>query len=560
MERNILLLLGIGLLVYPSCAYLPESLEDGLVGYWRMENNTQDYRGLHNGTLAGSPSYTSEGKLGGAYEFNGVDDYIDISDAANTLNSLSEGSISAWFKFNNPSLDDFRPIIYLGTDSQSVSDSVIVEVGHLGMDPLKNAYFTITPAASTDPIWCYDFNQDLSTGEWYHFVAVVNSSGNTGYLNGIEVTDRDYNFGTSSSTEFFDDITDADLFTIGYGMFVANYQFYYFNGTIDEVGVWNRSLSSSEVSQLYSMTTSTTTTSTISTSTSTTTSTISTSTSTTTSTTTTIAATVVINSTYTSSPPTIDGVLSPGEWGNSLEITLNGYNNPGQTLDGQLYVLNCESTIYVAVVIQDSSATTSDWAMVDFDQGNDHTATLGGEDAMDYYYGAYSDYYWDGQWWASDVTGGGTSHGSGSRTHSGGEYTYEFSKPLNSGEGKDMSLAPGDVVGFRIELWDESTFDNYRFPQNTVDAVTSRWDEWADLYIATSTTTTSTTTTSTTTTTIAASTTTTTTLEGECTLVGDYPPCGVVELSEVIDLINTWAAEHAELSDVIDLINAWASG
>jgi len=58
----------------------------------------------------------------------------------------------------------------------------------------------------------------------------------------------------------------------------------------------------------------------------------------------------------------------------------------------------------------------------------------------------------------------------------------------------------------------------------------------------------------------AVTTTSTTTIEGECALVGDYPPCGVVELSEVIDLISTWAAEQAELSDVIDLINAWASG
>jgi len=52
---------------------------------------------------------------------------------------------------------------------------------------------------------------------------------------------------------------------------------------------------------------------------------------------------------------------------------------------------------------------------------------------------------------------------------------------------------------------------------------------------------------------------TTTTLEGECSLAGDFPPCGEVELSEVIDFINEWVAGNATLSDVIKLINAWAA-
>jgi len=69
------------------------------------------------------------------------------------------------------------------------------------------------------------------------------------------------------------------------------------------------------------------------------------------------------------------------------------------------------------------------------------------------------------------------------------------------------------------------------------------------------TTTTNTTSTSTTST----SSSTSTTVPGECTLTGDEPPCGEIELAEVIDLINLWAADGAELSEVIDLINAWAS-
>jgi hypothetical protein len=49
------------------------------------------------------------------------------------------------------------------------------------------------------------------------------------------------------------------------------------------------------------------------------------------------------------------------------------------------------------------------------------------------------------------------------------------------------------------------------------------------------------------------------TASGNCTLVGDDPPCGTVTLFEVVTLINQWSGGHASLSDVIKLINAWAS-
>jgi hypothetical protein len=79
----------------------------------------------------------------------------------------------------------------------------------------------------------------------------------------------------------------------------------------------------------------------------------------------------------------------------------------------------------------------------------------------------------------------------------------------------------------------------------------------------TSTTTTTTTTTSSTTTTsttTSTSTTSTTTTTQPCALTGNYPPCDVISLSEVVDAINRWVVNEFALADVIHLINAWASG
>lgn len=191
------------------------------------------------------------------------------------------------------------------------------------------------------------------------------------------------------------------------------------------------------------------------------------------------------SSAYTTIPPTIDGTLDEEEWNNKMLISLNGYYNPDDTKIGELYIMNDENNIYVAVVIPDSYQE-SDYIMLDFDKNNDHSATEGEEDAFGFnvgnQYGSlpkdYGDFYWANPWWENDTTTQGTGAMSYS-TH----YIYEFSKPLNSGYPQDMNLSLGDIIGFRIETWDNNTHDWYRYPANTVDGDTSRWDEWSNLII-----------------------------------------------------------------------------
>ncbi len=213
----------------------------------------------------------------------------------------------------------------------------------------------------------------------------------------------------------------------------------------------------------------------------------------------------VLVSNYTTKPPKMDGIISPGEWTNKIPITLNGYNHPEISRKGELYVMNDENNIYIAVVIQDTNESDADYLLLDFDQGNDHVATDGGEDAIGFnlsrlythFPPGYVDMRWDSaaEWWSEDLN----AHGNGLRSyvfpHPGDyeKYRYEFVKPLRSGDAQDMALNLGDTIGFRIEgfddrieLDDKPFEDWYRYPQNTVDFNTSLWDEWADLIIAVS--------------------------------------------------------------------------
>ncbi|MFZ2455347.1 MAG: NosD domain-containing protein [Candidatus Altiarchaeia archaeon] len=52
---------------------------------------------------------------------------------------------------------------------------------------------------------------------------------------------------------------------------------------------------------------------------------------------------------------------------------------------------------------------------------------------------------------------------------------------------------------------------------------------------------------------------TTSTTQGACELTGDEPPCGEINISEIVTIINKWVAGQATIPEVVALINAWAT-
>jgi hypothetical protein len=68
------------------------------------------------------------------------------------------------------------------------------------------------------------------------------------------MTDRNYNLGSNSTyTDFFSGVSKKKLFSFGYGRFGQQDTFYNFQGGIDDVRIYNRPLSASEVKELYNL-------------------------------------------------------------------------------------------------------------------------------------------------------------------------------------------------------------------------------------------------------------------------------------------------------------------
>jgi hypothetical protein len=185
----------------------------------------------NNGTNNGA-SYGATGKSGSALSFDGVNDYIDFGNPSH-LQITGNISLAVWIKFNQ---------IPSGTDVDSIVDKnegggygIIANeqlVGGLGR---LVTYFYIGGAYRNAGVNL----STLNANTWYHILAIYNGTSVDFYLDGVK----------KESVAITGAISNvAYNLTVGANPGPSYTEF--FNGTIDEVYIFNRILNSSEIASL----------------------------------------------------------------------------------------------------------------------------------------------------------------------------------------------------------------------------------------------------------------------------------------------------------------------
>lgn len=226
-------------------------LVDGLIAYWMMDeaiwhvataDEVYDSSGLDNvGTYYGEQAtntgyYLPEGKLGNAGQFKktgGVVRYVNCGACTNTQFSKEEPfSISGWF-YREGAGDPDDGIVCLSDGSSGWS--VLTDGGELGMC-----------LGSTNKLCSHTVSNDV----WTHFAFVRDMDNDLGYgtnrlvlfVDGQKVADESAGSATLS-------YGSEDLL-IGVGS-SSSKESWGFKGFLDDLAVWNRTLSSTDVSDLY---------------------------------------------------------------------------------------------------------------------------------------------------------------------------------------------------------------------------------------------------------------------------------------------------------------------
>jgi hypothetical protein len=218
------------------------TLSSGLVGYWPLDGKTTnwatgkttDLSGQNNaGQLINMSTTTSPvaGKIGQALKFDGSSQYITTNRNIQTFCSVSTCSLSVW--------------LYPTGSAVSVSASYNGQ-GALG-DDTGNMGIYRANISGNDRIWAYNWDSgDRRVGvtytpnTWVHIVWVHTGGVLYAYKNGVLV-------GSTASG----DEAGPWNFQIGKGYTTGTSP--YWPGRIDDVRIYNRALSASEVQALYNI-------------------------------------------------------------------------------------------------------------------------------------------------------------------------------------------------------------------------------------------------------------------------------------------------------------------
>jgi len=173
--------------------------------------------GGNNGTLINGTSFNEVG--GGSMVFDGIDDYISTTYSG--ITGTNPRTVSIWFR---PEITQNKNLLGYGTPSSMRMWDVILYDGLVGV------HLYVSGAEAGTP---------YTVGVWQNIVFTFNYPTITSYMNGVlktTYTNSNINTGTDN------------LLSIARGVFAS---YYYYNGLMGPIQIYNRSLTDQEVLQNY---------------------------------------------------------------------------------------------------------------------------------------------------------------------------------------------------------------------------------------------------------------------------------------------------------------------
>jgi hypothetical protein len=209
--------------VFTIDAWRPVNAQTGLVAWWRAESNGLDSIGTNNGTLTNGTGFAA-GRVGQAFSFDGIDDRVAIAEATSIdVSRMSAFTIEAWIYPEDPGSQTF-PTVY--SEGRWVAS--------MGLE---------RPSNKPDN-WINNSSQLLgripvSLNAWSHLALTYNQGTREFYVNGAWA-------GSSSGPAVVGNSIGSAIGDLPSVPGASR-----FKGKIDELGIYNRTLTRAEVAAIY---------------------------------------------------------------------------------------------------------------------------------------------------------------------------------------------------------------------------------------------------------------------------------------------------------------------
>ena len=226
----------------------PRSMTDGLIGYWTFNGpdisatTATDKSGSgNNGTLTSFPSTLASvitaGKSGQALVFDGTATNIDLNDT----NEPGAITLAAWVK---PSLvKGGMKIVSKKMSGSSAQYGLATSISNT--DKFTSSFYSSAPSSDV----CESSGTDgtYSANQWYFVVATYDGDTSKMYVNGLDTTSV---LSDIASGSILNGTSKLRIGADGGASILAGS---YFSGGIDEVRIYSRALSVSEIQRLYNL-------------------------------------------------------------------------------------------------------------------------------------------------------------------------------------------------------------------------------------------------------------------------------------------------------------------
>ena len=226
--------------VFSASSGFTQTCPTGMVSYWKLDDNSgdlfKDFYGTHDATAEVSVATEVNGKVGSAKSFDGTNVVIVANHADFNFAANSSFSIELWVKYSEIVGD--RSNIIIGKNDPYATGAY----WSIGIDnPTGKLFFDLRDGNANSQ--SVETASALSTNTWHHIVAVRSEATNQNilYVDGAPAgTTVTYDYsGNFSSTG---DINMGFLIRLG----VPDY---FYSGLLDEVAIYNRALSQTEITE-----------------------------------------------------------------------------------------------------------------------------------------------------------------------------------------------------------------------------------------------------------------------------------------------------------------------
>jgi concanavalin A-like lectin/glucanase superfamily protein/Ig-like domain-containing protein len=210
----------------------------GLVGWWPGDGNARDVIGTNHGILQGGATASVPAVCGSGFGLDGTNGFVQIPNAPE-LNPTNL-SVECWVRFilmDTPgnSTTGAQYVVF-----KQNSRSTIFEGYNLSKHRYANDIFVWEVSSASGQAVQINGTTALQPGTWYHVVGVRGTNFVRLYVNG--------NLEAEGSVNFQQDYGNYPLY---FGTSNESYWDHKLGGTLDEVALYNRALTSDEVAALY---------------------------------------------------------------------------------------------------------------------------------------------------------------------------------------------------------------------------------------------------------------------------------------------------------------------